>query len=150
MTDKIELIALASAVEKLEGPCREMDARIAAVLRIGTEHDWALKYPAWIGDKNGRVHLEKNGPSFTAPTFTASIDTALTLLPFDYDWQVNNFDGVTTDYDGHLDNSRPYRACVGGDIEVDHHTPAIALVAAALQARAEATAITALMEGEGK
>lgn len=132
---EIDLEALAERCEKLEGPCRETDLEIARI--------------------QGVVCMRRNiddtaNEEFTHWRYTGSIDAALTLLPFDYDWQLNNFDGVTTDYDGHLDNSRPYRACVGGDIEVDHHVPAIALVAAALRARATAAALrTRLMEGEG-
>lgn len=75
-----KLLALADRVEKLIGPDREVDAEIAACLRIGTEHKWAFNYPEWEGRADGRVYLEKGGPSFAACAYTASLDAAMTLL----------------------------------------------------------------------
>ncbi len=76
-----KLLALADRVEKLTGPDREVDAEIAACLRIGTEHKWAFNYPEWEGRADGRVYLEKGGPSFAALAYTASLDAAMTLVP---------------------------------------------------------------------
>lgn len=74
------LVELAAKVEQASGPDRELDALIAATARTGTEHAWAMKYPAWLAAADGRVHLEKNGPSFEAPAYTASLDAAMKLL----------------------------------------------------------------------
>jgi hypothetical protein len=78
--DRDTLLALAERCENTTFPDRELDAAIAAAVRIGTEHVWAWNYPAWEGRADGRVYLEKGGPSFTAPNFTLSVDAASTLF----------------------------------------------------------------------
>ncbi len=138
------LLLLAEKVEGLSGPDREVDAEIAAALRVGTEHGWALRYPAWIAAKDGRVHLEKNGPSFAAPAFTASLDAAMSLVP--EGWRIWTADfsiegrfvwmlcGPKLTWITHEDGSREggedwYQSGVAA-------TPALALVSASLRARA--------------
>lgn len=80
--NKEEVREIADACEKASGPDRELDALICAAFRVGTEYSWAYtNYPAWIGGSDGRVSLEKNGPSFEAPAYTASLDAAMTLVP---------------------------------------------------------------------
>lgn len=123
------LLALAERCEKATGADRALDAEIAAMLRVGTDHDWALKYPAWIGKSDGRVHLEKHGPSFAAPTYTVSLDAAMGLVPSAVTW------GVGSGTLGH------YARIVLNEPEAIHwsrdaDTPALALCAAALRARA--------------
>lgn len=76
-----DLLALAERIEVATEPDRELDALIAAALRIGTEHAWANNFPEWQGRSDGRVYLEDGGPSFKAPAFTASLDAAMTLVP---------------------------------------------------------------------
>ena len=133
-----DLMKLVDRVSKLRVPCRETDALIAAALRIGAEHEWAFKYPAWIATKDGRVHLEKNGPSFAAPAFTASIDTALSLVDDHWFWRVGH-DGEGADPTAFKATVLPWPS--RQQIAVCE-TAALALCAAALRAR--------LMEGEGE
>lgn len=76
-----DLEELAGRVEGLTRPSREMDALIAAACRLGAEEwAWAANYPDWEGGSDGRVYLERGGPSFAAPAYTASIDAAMTLV----------------------------------------------------------------------
>lgn len=136
MTDLERLAELAMRVEGLTGADREVDAEIAAALRIGTEHAWALNYPAWVGRGDGRVYLEEGGPSFAAPTYTASIDSAMTLVPEGWTfanlsqsdrkgWWCELRQGFLTSYD---------KTASGNQLE--NSSPALALCAAALRALA--------------
>lgn len=123
------LLELAERCEWAEGPDRELDALIAANLRVGTEHGWAFKnYPQWIGRADGRVHLDDGGPSFSAPAYTASLDAAMTLVPTDHPkWAVTGRNSATCG---------PKHG-EGGPLEWTFAaTPALALCAAALKARA--------------
>ena len=127
---------LVERIEAATGLDRELDAAIAAALRIGTEHDWARNYPKWEGRSDGRVHLEKHGPSFAAPTYTASIDAAMTLVP--EGWSVDlslpgPFDGMPYAKLMSLERN-PYG--LGESIKGKAPTPALAICAAALRARA--------------
>lgn len=141
MTTESELIALAERVEAATGLDRALDAAVCAVLRIGTEHAWAVKnYPAWIAAPNGWVHLEKNGPSFASPAFTASLDAAMTLVPSDPWLEIRgprkylniptrspNFWSANVSCWNHEGQKTGWGA-----------TPALALTAAALRARSAA------------
>lgn len=139
MTDKNELLALADRAEAATGPDRELDALIASIARIGTEHEWAYKYPTWVASKDGRVHLEKNGPSFAAAPYTRSLDAAMTLVPEGWGWLVSqpNAKAIAS---GLLKERTP----VMGEVQygIDHRytvaaaTPSLSLCAAALRARA--------------
>lgn len=78
----MSLIDLAERCERATGADRELDAQIAATLRIcSKEWKWADGYPAWEGRNDGRVYLENGGPSFSAPAYTASLDAAMSLVP---------------------------------------------------------------------
>jgi hypothetical protein len=134
MTDRSKLLALADAVEKLTGPDRGMDTEIAACLRIGTEHPWALKYPEWIATANGRVHLEKNGPSFASPLYTASLDAAMTLVP------EGRFVGAINQCDGYGEWYARIEAHDAVFQDAVAPIAALALTAACLRAQAEALA----------
>jgi len=128
-----ELLELAGRVEAANGWNRELDALVAAVCRTGAEEwEWAARYPAWVAEPNGRVSLERNGPSFAAPNYTASLDAAMTLVP----------DGwvliLTVSHAGSYvrladDRVDPVRL---DDTEGASATAALALCAAALRARA--------------
>ena len=122
-----DLLKLAARCEAATGPDREIDAAIAATARHGTEHTWAYGYPAWLAASDGRVHLAKNGPSFAAPAYTASLDAAMTLRPKGWDWQYSSATGTARVWlgDGRVHNSTGNAA-----------TPELALCAAALRAKA--------------
>lgn len=108
-----ELLALAERVMALTGPDREADARIA-----------------------GKAY---------APAYTASIDAAMTLVPEGWNWMAGERNqGLCRAY---VENDKP--AFVGFSSqknpkriwhEVTAATPALALTAAALLARAEGDA----------
>ncbi len=138
--DKAALLALADRVEALTGPDREVDALISATARTGygIEFQWALKYPAWIGGEDGRVHLEKNGPSFAPPAYTASIDAAMTLVPNDVDICTNSYrTNSEHEYVSYITDKRWNEEEPDGVFEQgDGHSLAAAITAAALRARA--------------
>ena len=134
MTTADELRALAERVQALDGPDREVDAEIAVALRIGKNlPDWAINWAEeWRPTIEGFVVLihsdGRPGPHFSSLSLTASLDAAMTLVPDGCTWQ------VSTQEPG------PW-AWVGNDI-IDPRapmaaTPALALTAAALLARAE-------------
>ncbi len=131
------LLDLAARVEDAEGVDRLLDALIAAIARVGAEDwPWAAGYPAWEASPDGRVHLEKNGPSFEAPAYTASIDSAMMLVPSPRIEGEYVSIGVWTGPGVHAPHVRA-RAWVSGSERVLAATPALALCAAALRARAQ-------------
>ncbi len=87
MTDKQAMLELADRIEAAEGPCRELDAAIASAVRyfpkdVGFiwQHDLKPNSP-----EPGRVEcctsLGTGGPHYKAPSYTASLDAAMTLVP---------------------------------------------------------------------
>jgi hypothetical protein len=124
------LIELAARVEAAEGPDRELDALIyRALAGFPTEH--------WF--RYGETHLTDE----RVPFVTASLDAAMTLVPegvgdgITAEWNVERWasNGV---YPEHVRAT----AWVCGARRAYAATPALALVAAALRARASG-------EGEG-
>ena len=75
MPSKEELLALAERVERASGPDRELDHRCFAAL-----HGW--DYPLGPAALNEYEVLEE-------PSFTASLDAAMTLVP--EGWHVGRF-----------------------------------------------------------
>ena len=119
----MSLIELAERAEKASGPDRELDKAIWAALG-NCNHDRTGGYICLDCGKD--TYGEKS-----APVFTASLDAAMTLVPEGWCFEVTCWkDGNGT-------------ACVSqynpGDQDHTGHaaTPAIALVAAALRARAQ-------------
>lgn len=135
-----ELLALALRVEQATGLDRESDALVAACLRVGTEHAWSANYPTWEGRADGRVYLEKGGPSFAAPSYTASLDAAMTLMP-----DATASEGVfwKVGHDGEGADPCLFKATIlvvtmftSRKFEAIADKPALALTAASLRARA--------------
>lgn len=142
-----EIAALIERLEKAEAGSRELDAEIAATLRMPPPDA-----PAWIVDwdgpyvahtRAGRVAVQhtngETGVYWSAPAFTTSIDAALTLLPEGWDFSVdsgsdgysatvwkrgNYYDGGTGEW--RTDEISMVNRCQG---------PALALCIAALRAR---------------
>lgn len=114
MTD---LLALAERCEQATGPDRELDARIEAAL---AEADFdALA--------NDGVHVR----DWNAPAYTASIDAAMSLVPEGREWRVRWCelpDGTWASIARIGEN--------GCGLNTSAATPALALCAAALRARA--------------
>lgn len=121
MTGEVERIA--AEVERLEGPSREMDAEITTSLGIPP------------------LYKVRGSITSTWPDYTASLDAAMTLVP-------EGWCKTVADYFVEGDARGPFYADCGdlpaikrGDpdpviVEAYAATPAIALVAAALKARA--------------
>ena len=80
--DKAGLVALADRVEALAGPCRETDVAIWLAETPGTTRvQWSYVHKA-----TGRVcevdeTRDADRRLITVPTFTASLDAAMTLVP---------------------------------------------------------------------
>lgn len=128
---------LIEALEKAEGPSKQLDFDIAGVLglvpnhtvrEVGFDYDWYRSpdnYTLWKAlDSEGR-----RVASWSAKPYTSSIDAALTLVP----------DGALWGVDNDTPGSYPYGAtryvawCYGKDATSDV-SPAIALCIAALKA----------------
>ena len=143
-----EMLELAERCERINGPCRQMDARI--VVALGEMPEWARVVHAgrklvWTRRDHAEpvVSIGKHGPDIPVPAFTASLDQAMTLVPEGdgIGWQVSGGGcagvwRISTDPDDY-DASRfpaPIWQAAGKAA-----TPALALCAASLRARAQAT-----------
>lgn len=139
------LLALAERCEQSKDGCRELDAAIAATLKIGRNlPDWALNWGGeWKPTIHGHVALMqddgKPGPSFSSLTYTASLEAALTLIPKGKSWSIEdpaNADGSRSVF------GYPSRcvAHVEGSASVHDYavTPALAICTAALRSLARA------------
>lgn len=142
MTRADELLALAARIEHLTGPDREVDAEIAVAVS-GDKGAWVVgpspqsvfaHQPGWYRTSDDKSHQ--------APTFTASLDAAMTLVfegaGFNLDrywiregarWKVEIATG------GIPENPRKVFDCW------DAYSAALATAAAALRARAALAAI---------
>jgi hypothetical protein len=141
MTTRETLVGLAAICEQATGPDREIDEAIADALFTEKQRHCVKG----LSDEEGGQWFWRNpdGSIGTALRFTASLDAAVTLVPEGRDWMVDNFDGL------------PGRRCSAtvfsapGDEYASHEafadTPALALTAGCLRARAEA-----LSNGEGE
>ena len=119
MTDRKAMLDLAERVEAASGPDRELDRLIAHA--IGSVPADALPCKGgWVVD--GRPHA--------APPYTKSIDAAEALKPAHCgnNWSLVGSDGPV---------GFPWQGDVCGELS-DARTPALALVAACLKARAHA------------
>jgi hypothetical protein len=120
---------LAKRVEALTGPCRETDAEIAFAQgwRMSNGHWWTPQQSAEARKKKQAIWSV--GIPAQLPAFTASLDAAMTLVPEGCEWQIPF--------------SNPWHARITRDGEVllplsrfGSPTPALALTAASLRARA--------------
>lgn len=107
-----DLIALAERCEEATGATRELDAMIHWAINDGV----AVGYAAY------------------APAYTASLDAAMTLVPEGAAWSIGCEDDAQTDWLADL-------TCFSEDpddysLYIRAATPAVALCAAALRARA--------------
>ena len=128
-----DLMELAGRCEKLEGPCRETDAEITRGImpelklhRIG--RDWFCEASVYSGP------VDITG-------YTASIDAAMSLVPEGWNWMTGNRDLPLAR--AYVNNGQPHftgMAARKNPANIWHAvvaaTPAIALTAAALRARA--------------
>jgi hypothetical protein len=114
---KTALADLAARCEKATGPDRELDAEIYVALDANRENRDALAINGAVGS--------------WVPDFTASLDAAMTLVPEGWYWQVGQ---------GNHAWAAVYENPIPPAMRVDPiaATPALALCAAALRARAAA------------
>jgi hypothetical protein len=140
---KDELLALAERVEALAGPCREVDARIWCVLN-GKKYKGHFE-PYGIRD-GSRIAVEyteppkrtrcvtggRDGGSHAFP-MTASLDAAMSLVPEGWSYQVSANPKSAYATVVHKDHEDEYDERVYSGHAA---TPALALTAAALRARA--------------
>lgn len=125
-----KLLALADRVEKLTGPDREVDAEIAAVQGLrAVDEGHPLGWQCY--DADGRITAFRR--------YTASIDHAMTLVPEGWGWMVSqpNERAIAS---GLLKAWAPVMGEVQYGCDNRHAvacaTPALALLAASLRARA--------------
>jgi hypothetical protein len=124
MSRKDELIALAERVEALTGPDRGVDARICIALGLSKDN-------VMVGVDGWCINSGINPNPYRSPTYTASLDAAMSLVPEGYDcvhgWDYPNraIRVLFMDDDG----DRLFRGRAA--------TPALALTAAALRAIAQ-------------
>lgn len=129
MTNRDELLALAERCEAATGPDRNLDEAIARSV------NWCppkVNAASWEAHRDAKPNYWFTD-SFGMPAYTASLDAAMTLVANENTWSV-----TTCGHEG-----LP-RACVtlcAEDYAVDHVadavTPALALTAACLRARAD-------------
>lgn len=135
MTD---LLRLAELCEKAVGADRELDA----LIRCACHHpwEWHIRPAKKPGTVTARYESGSHG-TFIAQRFTASLDAAMTLVPEGWSW------GITAETERLLSGHTPFSASVRRywtSFDQDHFcrgaTPALALCAAALRARASTKA----------
>lgn len=129
MTDLTEL---AKRVEAATGPDRELDAEIAIAIDLKLPHDdYGARDAARRG---GAARLAEMGECHQnvwrtyLPRYTASLDSAMTLVPEGYEWAVNWGGNSVANVNRIGDGYPIHCGCAA--------TPSLALTAAALGARA--------------
>lgn len=122
-----EIEALTLRCESATGADRELDADIAPLqgLRIVDE-----------GHPLGRCCYDGNGQSVTLPRYTASLDAAMSLVPEEYCVDL-------------MSHEEGWDARIGSPAYARAATPALALTAAALRARASEITDQPQQHGEG-
>ncbi|MGE4322435.1 MAG: hypothetical protein AB7E60_05340 [Sphingobium sp.] len=115
-----DLLRLAERVEKLEGPDRKVDARICIASGMSRGNVMA-------GADGWCINSISNPNPYKSPSYTASIDDAMTLVPKGYGWCLYS--------DGYA-GCAPYDPEQPPDGIKCGATPALALTAASLRARA--------------
>jgi len=122
---------LAERIERLNGPCREMDAEIA-VLALGMERDGDYFFGKDEDFVLERDYYSLDGTARELPHYTSSLDAAMTLVPEGMMFTVSLHDhgqGAASIFKRDANGSRETacKLCVAS-------TPALALCAAALRA----------------
>lgn len=116
-----EALGLAARCERAEGADRELDAEIAEFLGLRIVQE---------GHPLGRRIYDTGGISRQLPRYTASLDTAMTLVP--KGWVIGEMSWWPEEQSAtvHMDDKHKLKSCSGSS------SPALTLAAAALRARA--------------
>ncbi len=145
-TTRDMLLELADRCERVTGPDRKLDAEVAAALQLGFNlPDWALRWTAeWKPTFGGRVVLMHDdgtlGPYFSSAKFTASLDDAMILVPEGWEWGVGRKDATGKPW-AWVGLPLPKKVDWEPMLPANAATPALALCAASLRARAALTPI---------
>ena len=146
MGDASKLLALAERVEKETGPDRELDADV--FMAFGRDQPFRGRFQAWNCPNNHEIEhgmsmdqaIAAGCPTWRAanlfhtPTYTASLDAAMTLVPEGWSFEVRC---SGTGDRGQASAWNPMKAPGHEEVRVmGCATPALALTAAALRARA--------------
>lgn len=152
--DRADMMELAARIEAADGPSRELDAQIAEALgmcqhrnktRSGYQDDTGFDCDdcgadSW-GNRSKDGHNRRlNDPN---PAYTASLDSAMTLVPEGWSVSVGDLRGYDPPmWRCHLRDHRPESLTAAGHSEIwkEGSTPAsaaLAICAAALRARAQ-------------
>ncbi len=123
----VDLIELAERCERAEGPDYQLDGDIARAMGWSYRQREGFSHWQWYSQGKTDAPLSEGEIRVCPPAYTTSIDAALSLVPEGWCFEVTNFDTFATVFAGL--GSAP-KASAGGD------TPALALCAAALKARA--------------
>lgn len=113
------LVLLAEKVEGLKGPDREVDRDIAL---LRAEYDDPEDLGCFLDPAEAVVG--GGGQTYAPPAYTASLDAAMLLVPEGWYWSIKQYPRVGCVAD------------IGGIHAGKSHTPALALVAVSLRARA--------------
>lgn len=136
--DAAEIVRLAEMVEQATGPDRDLDAEIAVAV-LGGHIDWRQSvgtmesYP--VRQFASSAHVAGHGCD-PVLTYTASLDAAMTLVPNGVDASSERFRLEEYTTNGVLAEHVRASAWVPGAKRAFAATPALALTAAALRARA--------------
>lgn len=146
-----EIEKLIERLEKATGPDRELDAEIAATLRIYRgQHKWAAEWSGEWRAAKGLVHLMGEFGSrgnFRPPAFTESIDAAASLGPDESGFSIDTL-GKGNGWG--LGDTKPRAVRNQSEDQWTYHgwegasgaTPAIALCIASLKAIAALRALS--------
>lgn len=126
------LLELADRVETLTGPCRETDAEIWRACEYDTFVWWEAAERASFSRNSTEEHRQSviaARAKAAAPRYTASLDAAMTLVPANH-WVRQYYDDFGVQAEAMCGKATHSAVMVRGA------TPALALTAAALRARA--------------
>ena len=130
------LLALADRVEGLTGGDREVDFLIAEALSADKDH-WLgcrVRQDRWFHMSDWKVeHPIPVRWEWSQPLYTASLDAAMSLVPDDFNFSVDRIGSEC----GAVVNRTPFTKTAA--ISNRCATPALALTAACLRARASAS-----------
>lgn len=132
MTHPETLESLAARIEALDGPDRDVDYEVAFAFgwefRCATH--WGYRSPHWwLGGKTGAELGLVSHVQGECPHFTKSIDAAMTLVPDDWSMSLHFGPWIA----GNVQAINPVTA---EEFRIDAATPALAICAAAMRAKA--------------
>lgn len=132
MIDVDAIPALIVRLSNATGPDQALDAAIFRAIGAPVPFQFATALVALTYDEMDECYYAPIGGMrirYTPPTYTGSMDAALTLVPPLYDWIMGHTNGGLTIY-----------ASVGDQYDMFGNTPPLAMCAASLRAHLKAAA----------